>query len=182
MDFQDLVQTRYSCRDYLDRPVEEEKLRLVLEAARMAPTAADRQPFRLVVVRDPMVRERMSEVYMRHWFYSAPVIICACGIRTEAWVRNDHRHYTDVDAAIVMDHLILQAADLGLGTCWVADFDEEAARHVLHLPRNVEPVVLTPLGYPAPTPEGRLKTKRRRPLEELIHWDRFELPLHLEHE
>jgi nitroreductase len=144
----------------------------------MAPTAANRQPFRLVVVRDAEVRERLSEVYMRHWFYSAPVIICACGLQNEGWVRKDHRHYTEVDVAIALDHIVLQAAELGLGTCWVADFDDEAARRILHLPRGVDPIAFTPLGYPAGRPQQD-SSKRRRPLEELVHWDRFQLPLHL---
>lgn len=174
MDFSQLIQARYSCRDYAERPVEEEKLQQVLEAARLAPTAANRQPFRIVVVRDAELRQQMSDVYMRHWFYSAPIILCLCGVQSEAWVRKkDHRHYTDVDVAIAMDHLILQAADLGLGTCWIADFDAEAVRRLLHLPRGLDPLLLTPLGYPGEDARREDGTKKRRPLEELVHWDRY---------
>jgi nitroreductase len=174
VDFSRLIRARYSCRDYSDQPVEDEKLELVLEAARLAPTAANRQPFRIVVVRDEELRQQMSDVYMRHWFYAAPVILCLCGVAGEAWVRKDHRHYTDVDVAIAMDHLILQATDLGLGTCWIADFDPEAARRLLHLPRGLDPLLLSPLGYPAAGAEPKEPGKRRRPLEELVHWDRYQ--------
>ena len=176
LDFSQLIHARHSCRDYADRPVEADKLQLVLEAARLAPTAANRQPFRIVVVRDEELRQQMSDVYMRHWFYSAPVILCLCGVMSEAWVRKDHRHYTDVDVAIAMDHIILQATELGLGTCWIADFDPEAARRLLHLPRGLDPLLLTPLGYPTAAEEQREKVKKRRTIEELVHWDRYQEP------
>jgi nitroreductase len=169
MDFERLVQTRYSTRAYQDRPVEDEKMHLVLEAARLAPTAANKQPFRLIVVTDPTVRSDMKAAYNRQWFYTAPVIILAAGVPSENWVRADGRNYNDVDVAIVMDHLTLQAADLGLGTCWIADFDADATRDVLHLPDHVEPVILTPLGYPADEP----RAKRRKDLELLVMSDRW---------
>ncbi|GAB4252567.1 MAG: nitroreductase family protein [Thermoleophilia bacterium] len=169
MNFEDLAKHRYSVRSYQDRDVEDEKLAKILEAARLAPTAANRQPFRLVVVRDPDTRAALSEAYMRKWFYTAPVVIAACGVPGESWVRSDGANYTMVDVAIVMDHLILQAADLGLGTCWIADFKPEPVRRILHLPPGVEPVALTPLGYPA----DEAKPKKRRPAEELVYWDRY---------
>jgi nitroreductase len=169
MDFERLVQTRYSTRAYQDRPVEEEKLRRVLEAARLAPTAANRQPFRLIVVTDPTVRSQMRAAYDRQWFYTAPVIIVGVGMPTENWVRADGKNYNDVDVAIVLDHLTLQAADLGLGTCWIADFDAGATREVLQLPDHVEPVILTPLGYPADEP----RVKRRKDLDQLVMWNRW---------
>ncbi len=169
MDFKQLVQQRHSVRHYADRPVEDEKLKLILHAARLAPTAANRQPFRLIVIRDPEQRARMRAAYSRDWFVGAPVILAAVGVLSESWVRKDGRNYNDVDVAIAMDHVILQAADLGLGTCWIAAFDAAAAREVLALPEGVEPIVLTPLGYPA----GEPGEKKRRPLEELVRWERY---------
>ena len=144
-------------------------MRLVLEAARLAPTAANRQPFRLIVVTDPTVRSHMKAAYNRQWFYTAPVIILGVGVPSENWVRADGKNYNDVDVAIAMDHLTLQAAELGLGTCWIADFDADATRDVLHLPDHVEPVVLTPLGYPADEP----RAKRRKDLDQLVMRDRW---------
>lgn len=169
MDFRELREARYSCRSYEDRLIEEEKLRELLEAARMAPTAANRQALRFVVVRDEDTKARMKAAYSREWFYTAPVIICACGIPDRNWVRSDGKNYSDVDAAIAMDHLILQAADLGLGTCWIAAFDAQAVADILRLPADVEPVALTPVGYPADSP----KPKRRKSLEELVVWEEF---------
>ncbi|MCZ7662806.1 MAG: nitroreductase family protein [Thermoleophilia bacterium] len=169
MDFKDLVRARYSARAYLDRPVEPQKLDLVLEAARLAPTAANRQPFRLVVVSDPQIRADMKAAYHRRWFYTAPLIVAACGVPSENWVRCDGKNYNDVDVAIVMDYLTLQAADIGLGTCWIADFDPDAVRDILHLPADLEPVALTPLGYSADEP----KAKQRKPLDRLVVHNRF---------
>ena len=96
-------------------------------------------------------------------------MICACGIPGEPWVRAGGRSYLDVDVAIAMDHLILAAADLGLGTCWVGAFDAAAAGEVLGLPESVEPIVFTPLGYPGDV----LRPKRRRPLEDLVRYERW---------
>jgi len=170
VDFRELRKARYSCRDYQDRPVDEKMIQELLEAARSAPTAANRQALRFVVIRDKHKRESMKAAYSREWFYTAPVIICACGVPDDNWVRSDGKNYNDVDVAIAMDHLILQAADLGLGTCWIAAFDPQAAREILSLPAGVEPVALTPVGHPADSSTS----KRRKNLNELVVWEGFE--------
>ena len=167
MDFKQLAETRYSTRAYEPRAVEPAKLDQVLEAARLAPTAANRQAFRIIVITDPELRAHMKDAYHREWFYTAPVIIVACGIPGRSWVRADGKNYSDVDVAIVMDHMILQAADLGLGTCWIADFNAPAVREILDLPEGVEPVALTPLGYPA---DSR-RSKKRKTVDELVSWN-----------
>jgi nitroreductase len=167
MDFSELIQRRYSVRAYKPDPVEEEKLAQVLEAARLAPTAANRQPFQLIVIRTAGREAELERIYGRAWFTQAPLVICACGIPSQGWVRgSDGKNYTDVDVAIVMDHLILAAADLGLGTCWVAAFNPTAAREVLGLPDGVEPIAFTPLGYPADEP----RPKKRKPLSDLVRY------------
>jgi nitroreductase len=167
--FSDLIQTRYSVRAYRPDPVEEEKLKRVLEAAQLAPTAANRQPFRLIVIRTEGREEELKRIYHRDWFRQAPYVICACGLPEEAWVGKDGISYLWVDVAIAMDHLILAATELGLGTCWVAAFDKEAARQVLDLPEGVEPILVTPLGYPADHPEP----KERKELSQLVRYDRW---------
>lgn len=169
MDFKQLAEARYSSRAYDTRPVEPAKLDQVLEAARLAPTAANRQAFRIVVVTDPELRSHMKDAYHREWFYTAPVIIVACGIPDRNWVRADGKNYNDVDVAIVLDHLILQAADLGLGTCWIADFDAHAVKEILDLPEGVEPVALTPLGYPA---DSR-RPKKRKTIDDVVGWNGY---------
>lgn len=169
MEFINLIQTRYSVRAYRSDPVEEDKLQRVLEAARLAPTAANRQPFQLIVIHTQGREEELKRIYPREWFAQAPLVICACGLSTKAWVSQEGVNYVYVDVAIVMDHLILAAADLGLGTCWVGAFDRQAAREVLGLPGEVEPIAMTPLGYPADQP----KPKERKALSELVRYERW---------
>jgi nitroreductase len=164
MDFRELAGARYSCRAYRSDPVEDTKLDLVLEAARLAPTAANRQAFRLHVIATPGRERELARVYERAWFTEAPLVIGITGIPGQNWVRRDGHNYVDVDCAIVMDHLILQAADLGLGTCWIAAFDPAAAREVLRLPAGEEPVAFTPLGYPADQP----REKTRKSLTDIV--------------
>jgi nitroreductase len=169
MEFSQLIQARYSVRAYKPDPVPEEDLQQVLEAARLAPTAANRQPFRLIVVHTRGREQELQRIYPRQWFTQAPLIICLCLVPKEAWVREDRRSYCDVDGAIAFDHMVLAAANLGLGTCWIAHFDVHAAREILHIPPDMEPFLFTPLGYPAdqPTP------KKRRPLTNLVHYERW---------
>src|SRR5512136_1959953 len=140
MDFGELIAKRYSVRAYKADPVPEELLGRVLEAARLAPTAANRQPFLVYVVSTAGREEELRKVYHRHWFTQAPLVLCVCTVPAQAWVRVkfDGECYADVDAAIVMDHMILAAAEAGLGTCWIADFNPAAAREVLALPDGVE--------------------------------------------
>jgi len=167
MEFSELIRTRYSVRAYKPDPVEDEKLHQILEAARLAPTAANRQPFRILVIHTKGRQEELRRIYRRGWFVAAPIILCACGVPDENWVRMDGKNYNDVDVTIAMDHLILAAADLGLGTCWVAAFDPDAAREVLNLPEGIEPVAFTPLGYPADAPGE----KKRKSLDELVRYE-----------
>jgi nitroreductase len=169
MEFSELIRERYSVRAYKPDAVEKEKLERVLEAARLAPTAANRQPFQLIVLSTQGREEELQRIYNRGWFVDAPTVICICALVDEGWVRRDGKVYVDVDAAIAMDHLILTATDLGLGTCWIAAFDPDAAREVLGLPAGVEPIAFTPLGYPADKP----RTKKRKSLDDLVRYDRW---------
>jgi nitroreductase len=170
MEFSELIRKRYSVRAYRPDPVEEEKLQQVLDAARLAPTAANRQPFQLVVIHTAGREAELKRIYGRDWFVQPPLIICACGVPGQGWVRRDDgKSYVDVDVAIAMDHLILEAANLGLGTCWIAAFNPEAAREVLGLPDDVEPIAFTPLGYAA----DEFGEKKRKPLDELVRHERW---------
>jgi len=169
MEFRDLIQRRYSVRAYKSVLVEEEKLQQVLEAARLAPTAANRQAFQLIVIRTAGREKELRRIYAPEWFAQAPIVIAAVGLPKENWVRRDARNYVDVDVAIVVDHLILAAADLGLGTCWIGAFDPAAAREVLGLPQDAELIIFTPLGYPADEPRPKL----RRPLSDLVRYEKW---------
>ena len=169
MEFSELITRRYSVRAYKPDPVEEDKLQEVLEAARLAPTANNQQPFQLIVIHTEGREKGLKRIYAPGWFVQAPLVVCACGLSGQGWVRKDGRSYLDVDLGIAMDHMILAAANAGLGTCWIANFDETAARQVLRLPDDVEPIIFTPLGYPADHPGP----KRRRPLTGLVRYQNW---------
>ncbi len=169
MEFRELVQRRRSVRAYRKDPVDDALVTQVLEAARWAPTACNRQPFRLIVIHTAGRERELLRIYGEDWFVEAPIVICMCALPREAWSRRDSKNYADVDATIAMDHLVLAAADLGLGTCWIAAFDPAAARAALALPPDVEPLAFTPLGRPADQP----RPKERRSLPELVRRERW---------
>jgi nitroreductase len=167
MEFGELIAKRYSVRAYKPEPVEDDKLQKVLDAARLAPTACNIQPFKLIVVKTHGRQNELRKIYKADWFVQAPVIICGCTVPSRAWVRQyDNKNHADIDLAIAMDHLILAATDLGLGTCWIGAFDPDAARKVLNIPDNLTPAIFTPLGYPADLP----RVKQRKTLDELVIW------------
>jgi nitroreductase len=169
MEFSALIQKRYSVRAYKPDPVDDSTLEKVLEAARLAPTATNRQAFQLIVVHTEGRAEELKRIYSRDFFVEAPIVVCACGIPADNWVRKDGKNYNDVDVAIAMDHLILAATDAGLGTCWIGAFDAQAAKEVLGLPEGVEAIAFTPLGYPA----DQAPRKKRKDLSELIRYERW---------
>jgi len=167
VNFQTLFQHRYSVRDYKPESVGQEILNQVLFAAQFAPTAANRQPFRLIVIHTEGKKEQLKKIYNREWFVEAPILICACGIPEQGWVRADGKPYLDIDIAIVMDHVSLAAADLGLGTCWIASFEVETAREILQIPSDAEPIIIMTLGYPA----GEPGEKERKPIRDLVSYE-----------
>lgn len=169
MDFLKLIKTRYSVRAYKNEPVEDEKLQVVLEAARFAPTAVNYQPFQVIVIHTEGRKDELNRIYHAEWFSQPPIVLCVCAIPKKAWTRRDGKNFADVDAAIVMDHIILAAASLGFGTCWIGAFDPAAAKEVLNLPEGAEPVVFTPLGYPADEPG----IKKRKEISELVRYEKW---------
>lgn len=167
MTFLKLAEKRYSVRGYQSKPVEKEKLLQVLEAARLAPSAVNYQPWHLFVVSDQDLLGRLQQAYPRNWFAQAPLVIVACGDHSRSWKRGDGRDYCDVDVAIAVDHMTLAAADLGLGTCWIGAFDVNMVREVLELPEHLEPIAMLPVGYPAADSAPK---KKRRELDEMVTW------------
>jgi nitroreductase len=117
----------------------------------------------------------LRRIYDRDWFVGAPLVLCVCAVPAEAWHRTmyDGRSHADVDASIVMDHMVLAAADAGLGTCWIASFDPAAAREVLGVPEEAEPMLFTPLGYAANGEEASPRHGSRRPIEDLVRYERW---------
>ena len=171
MDFKDLMQTRHSVRSYKKEVLPDELLNEILEAGRMAPTAVNKQPFIFVVVNNPGKLKEIHEAYPRDWFGKAPQIIVICGDHSAAWKRgNDGKDHTDIDVAIATDHITLRAAELGLGTCWVCNFDAAKVSKTLSLPEHIEPAVLLPIGRPE---EAEIPPKKRKSLSELVRFNEY---------
>lgn len=166
MDLWEALKTRRSVRSYKTDPVPREKVERVLEAARIAPSAANRQPWHFFVVTDAGKRAALKEAYGKEWCSSAPVVIVACARPKDAWKRSDGVNYAFVDVAIAFDHLILAACAEGLGTCWVGAFKPAELRRVMNLPADLEPVAMTPLGFPAEEPKP---TARKEP-GQIVTW------------
>ncbi len=166
-----IIGKRRSIRLYEKKPVETEKLNRILEAGRLAPSASNKQPWRFVVVTNEKVKEKLRVAYDEEWFVSAPVIVIGCAVPEKAWIRRDGQEYWMVDVAIAMQNMILAATELGLGTCWIADFtDEKSIRKALKLPSNIRVVAMTPLGYSA---EEKSPVGDRKPLAEIVHHEHW---------
>ena len=171
MQLQQVIKDRFSVRNFKNSPVEPEKLKVILEAGRLAPSAVNFQPCDFIVVQQPENLKKIQEIYPREWITTAPVVIIACSNHSTSWKRrSDGKDYADVDISIAVDHMILQATEIGLGSCWVCNFDVKKCSELFHIPSEIEPVVLIPLGYSgiSVAPE-----KRRKPLEEITHWETF---------
>ena len=161
---------RYSVRKYLDKDVEEEKLREVLEAGRLAPSACNYQPWKFIVVRDKETRKKIAEpTTWAKFIAEAPVLIVACKVR-DGFLMGGWYDSAILDIGIALDHMTLQATHLGLGTCWIGDFNEKLVKELLEIPENVRIVALLTLGYPR---EKKIPKKKRKPFEEVISFEKF---------
>ena len=125
-----------------------EKLLQVLEAARIAPSACNFQPWHFVIIQKHNLRLKICSTYAKEWIQEAPALIVICGDHNYSWHRIDGKDHCDIDIAIAVDHMSLAAVELGLGSCWVCMFDVEKCKKILKLPASLEPIVLLPIGYP----------------------------------
>ncbi len=170
MDFLETMRKRYSVRKYTSRKIEKEKLDKMLEAARVAPTAANRQPQRLIIVESATGLEKLKKAAKT---FDAPLAIIVCANHDESWKRSyDRQDSAYVDASIVTDHLMLQATSLGLGSVWVMSFNPEILKTEFNIPSYIEPVSILIVGYPDaenPDPEK----KNRKPLSETVVHEGF---------
>jgi nitroreductase len=175
MSFLELAKKRYSARSFKKIPVEEEKLKEILEAGRVAPSAVNFQPLQFIVLQDKEIREKVASTYSRDWILEAPVIIVVCGDHSRSWRRSDGKDHCDIDVAIAIDHMSLSATDLGLGTCWVCNFNSMQCHKILNLPAHIETIALLPLGYPSDETDFNRHTTKRKKFEEIVHWDGFRI-------
>lgn len=169
MGIYETILHRRSIRKYAPTAVEPEKLQQILEAARMAPTAANRQPVRLLVVQNEGERKELGKSAD---IYGAPLAIIVCADRERAWKRPfDGKITTDIDASILTDHMMLEASELGLGSVWICYFEPKQLRESFHIPENLEPINILAIGYPAegeqPGNPARFE-KERIPMGELV--------------
>jgi len=173
MQFLDLAKQRYSVRKYENRPIEDDKLNMILEAGRVAPTAANLQPNVFLVLKDKEAMEKLSLACNPH---GAPAAIVACADKNTAWVRPfDSHSMVDVDATIACDHMMLCAQDLGLSTCWITYFDPVILRKEFNIPQNLIPVNILVLGYGADKPQSPDRhTATRKPLSQYIQYGSFD--------
>lgn len=170
MDVFEAIRARKSVRSYLSKNVEDEKLLAILEAARLAPSAGNRQEWRFIIVRDREVRMRLSEAANRQSFIGeAPIVIVACA-KDDGHIMSCGQPSYPIDVAIALDHISLAAVELGLGTCWIGAFKEKAVKEILGIPDDVRVVELMPLGYPV---NRSTKDKSRFLLDKIVKYDHW---------
>lgn len=171
MEYRQLVKERYSVRKFADRPVEDHTLAAILEAAGHAPSAVNKQPCRILVIRGPGMEKLKA---CTPYTFDAPMALAVCFHTGEAWIRPfDGCNSGVIDAAVMGAHIMLAAHDLGLGSTWVGHFNPAVFRETFSLPEDVVPVAVFPIGYPAPDAKPAHLHWKRRPLEETVVYDAF---------
>jgi len=168
VEFMDVIRQRRSIRKYRPDPVLQEDIEYVLEAARLAPSWANSQCWHFVIVNDPQVKKAVAQAG-NSWTAQAPVLVVACAHPTRPGTKGDQQYYM-LDIGIAMEHLILAAADRGLGTCWIGAFKEEVVKKALGVPESMRVVAFTPLGYPAESP----RPQQRKALNQIASSNRYE--------
>jgi nitroreductase len=163
------IKERYSVRKFKNTPVEEEKIDALIEAARLAPSSRNNQPWKFVIIQDATKREKLTEVCKgREFIAEAPLTIAVCCNNTDYVMTCSIPGYIE-DGSIAAAHIALQATELGLGTCWIGAFYQDKAAELINLPEDFKVVVLLPIGYPD-VPKHVRYTKRKR---EIVLYDSF---------
>ena len=170
MDFINIAKQRYSVRSYTDQKVEAEKLEKILEAAHVAPTAANLQPVHLIAVQG---EEGLAKIGKAANIYGAPLAIIVRADHQRAWTRPfDGKRSTDIDASILTDHMMLEATELGLGSVWICFFKPDVLREEFSLPEHLEPVNILAVGYASGTPASPDRhDKTRVPMDNLVAYE-----------
>jgi len=171
MEYFDLIRNRESVRDYnTDKKVKKAILVKIANAGRLAPSAANRQPWKFLIISSKKMLQKVRPSYHREWFKQAPHILVVIGDKSKSWVRKtDNYNFVETDLAIAMDHIILAAEAEGVGTCWISAFNNELLRKALQLTDNEVVYSITPLGYPN---EGYQKKgeKIRKTIDEVVEF------------
>lgn len=172
MNIDKLFLKRKSIRSFSDKEVEKDTILELLNATRLAPSAVNYQPWRFFVCSSEEIKEQIVESYPRNWFKTAPLYIVACADKSQSWKREaDNKDHGNIDVAIAVTHLTLKATELGLGTCWVCNFDPSVLKDALNLDKALEPVAIIPIGYPSEKELQReVQPKKRKSVEEFTEW------------
>lgn len=172
MEFLELARTRCSVRSFEKRPVEAEKVVRILEAGRAAPSACNLQPYRILVLDNPESMVKLSKACRT---FEAPLALVVIGDNNEVWVRSyDAKDSLDIDASIVTDHMMLEAEDLGLASCWICSFKTPALREEFGIPGHLTPINILVVGYAAgPKKSPDRHDAERRPLSETVVYNHF---------
>jgi nitroreductase len=169
MDVRAAIKGRRSVRSYTQQTVESGKIGTILEAGRLSPSASNRQKWKFIVVRDPATREKLARASMNQTFVGqAPVVLVACATESKAVMRCGLPTYA-VDVSIAFAYMLLQAHELGLGSCWIGAFDEDEVKSILGVPREVRVAALSPIGYPATEDAAR----PRKSLDEITCFETY---------
>ncbi len=171
MEFYPLIKARYSIRSYdTQKKIEKDKLMRILDAGRMAPSAANRQPWKFLVIQTPEMLDQIRSSYPAKWFVQANTVIVVKGRKKDAWVRKtDGYNAIETDLTIAMDHIILAAANEGLASCWIAAFDPDKLRQALKLTDDEVVFAISPIGY-AGEDLGATRPKSRKAMAEVVEW------------
>jgi len=170
MDVMEAIKRRCSVRRYQDRPVEEEKLLAILEAARLAPSANNKQEWRFVVVRDKDLRQRLMKAARNQSFVAEAPVVIACCAQTDNHVMTCGQLCYPIDVAIAIEHMVLKATEEGLGTCWIGAFYEDEVKKILEIPEEIRVVELLTVGYPdKPCPSHKFRLS----LQEIVMYEKW---------
>ncbi len=172
MDFLTLAEKRYSVRKFKNQHLPQEAVDLILKAGHLAPTGCNYQPQRILVLNNDETIHKLKDCTKCH--FDAPTAMLVCYSKDETWTRPyDGAKSAPVDACIVTTHMMLQAADMGIGSTWVMHFDPFAMREAFNIPENIEPVALLVMGYPADDAKPINMHGQYRPMDEVVFYDTF---------
>ncbi len=166
----DAIKKRYSVRDYKDKPISDSDLKQILEAARLAPSASNRQEWRFIVVKNEETRQKLSEAAKKQKFVAQAPVVIACCAQTDNHIMSCGQPCYPIDVAIAIDHMTLVAAELGIGSCWIGAFYEDKVKEILKIPQDIRVVELLCLGY---AQDAEARDKSRLPLEQIVMPDKW---------
>ena len=180
MTFDEILKRRRSVRSYDSRPVKEEDIKAICEAARLAPSAHNSQTWRFVAVTERNLIEKICDEAMRPvirntWMKTAPLLIVGCSkldfMTNKVGSFVTGIEYYQIDLGIAMEHIVLKATDLGLGTCWIGWFNEKKVKEILEIPKKIKVLALLTVGYPKTA--TIIREKKRKPLEEILYMEKW---------